>query len=72
MLEAFKIELEDVEGAHLFDQEGVEIPSNQFTDIVSQYVGCSHFRINVIINSEENGDYFTSVSHYRVFMLHRK
>lgn len=62
VLHTFEIELEDVKGVHLFDQEGVEIPSGQFPDIVSKYIGCNHFRITVVLNTEEDGDEFTSVS----------
>lgn len=54
--------MDGVKGAHIYDQDGVEIPSDQFAIIIKQFLGCSYFRVNLVLDTEENGDEFTSVN----------
>lgn len=61
-LTRFDIDINEVKGVYLCDQEGVEIPKEQFTSIVNQFIGCNHFRITIQVNSVDDCDAFTSVS----------
>lgn len=44
------------------DHSGLEIPEDQFTSMVNQYLGCNCFRITLELNTDENSDQFTSVN----------
>lgn len=62
------MDIDDVKGAHIYNQDGVEIPGDQFTMIIKQFIGCSYFRVNLILNTEEDGDQFTSVSNTHILI----